>query len=621
MSFRPMQREVIDSVDAGKDTLVLLPTGGGKSVCFQLPALLSDGICIVVTPLIALMKDQVEHLVKKGLSAVAVYSGMHIKEIERILDNCVYGKVKFLYISPERLQTDKAKEAIQRMKVNLFAVDEAHCISQWGYDFRPSYRLIAEIRKWHPQVPLIALTATATPKVVEDIQEQLAFKERNVFKSSFERRNLTYFVINDENKNGRLLRIITKVGGCGIVYVRSRRKTGEYATFLNQNGHSAVAYHAGLSPDMRAKIQEEWMKGNKRIIVATNAFGMGIDKPNVRVVVHMDLPDSMEAYFQEAGRAGRDGERSYAVLLYDQQDLEHLESNFRSSYPEPAFIKQVYQALGSFFNVAYGTGQDAFFDFDIASFCNAFRFPPVDTYHAIQLLEREGYITVSDLDSKYSKVWITAGKEQLYTFQVNNPSYDPFLKLLLRSYGGLFTDFTNIDESMLANRLHVQENKITEALKKLQQADFLLYVPASTKPRLVFATNRMLNEAFALSFEHYYQLKEMAQQRMLSMQQYVSSHTRCRSQLLLDYFGEHDVKRCGECDVCKVRNQMNLSELDFDIVVNHIKPLLKQQPCALDEVVHKINMISDDKVIKVIQWLLDNKKITYNDEQKLIWHS
>lgn len=409
-SFRPLQEEIITSVLQGNDTLALLPTGGGKSVCFQVPALVQEGVCIVISPLIALMKDQVDNLQKKGISAIAITSAMHKREIDIAFDNCVYGNIKFLYLSPERLITPIAQARIQKMKVSLIAVDEAHCISQWGYDFRPSYLEIAKLRELQPKVPVLALTATATPEVVKDIQEKLRFKKANVLQKSFERKNLAYVVIGEEDKLSRLLKVVNNVGGTGVVYVRNRKKTQEVAAFLQKNKIPADFYHAGLTPGERSQKQDSWIKNKTRVIVATNAFGMGIDKPDVRFVVHLDLPDSLEAYFQEAGRAGRDEGKAYAVMLYNEADINDLKSNVEMSFPSVEEIRQTYQALANYYQLAVGSGEGAAFDFDISELCRNYKLEPVTVFNSIRFLEKEGYISATEAVYQPSRINFTLNK-------------------------------------------------------------------------------------------------------------------------------------------------------------------------------------------------------------------
>ena len=614
-----MQEEIINSVLENKDTLALLPTGGGKSLCFQVPALAKEGLCIVVTPLIALMKDQVENLKRKGIKAVAIYSGMHRDEIDVAISNCLYNNVKFLYLSPERLETDLIKLNIEKMNINLIAVDEAHCISQWGYDFRPSYLKITEIRKYIPNVPVMALTATATPEVVQDIQQKLAFHTSNVFQVSFERKNLVYVVLKEENKLNRLLKVVNNLKGTGIVYLRSRKKTVEISEFLKKNNISAGFYHAGLDRKSRDIRQNSWMTGKTRVIVATNAFGMGIDKPNVRFVVHLDIPDSIEAYFQEAGRAGRDGKNSYAVLLYESADIINAKSNLDNQYPDYKTIRQVYHALGNFFQLAIGSGKETSFDFDISDFCNNYNFQYLTVINSLKFLEKEGYLLLNDIIEADSKIYFKAGKEDLYKFQVENIKYDKFIKVILRSYSGLFTEFVKINENEIARRTDLKPPDVEKILTVLEKFNILTYTKRKNKPQIVFLTERLDAKDIYISDEHYRNRKLASKKRLTSVLNYVENENKCRNLQLLAYFGEASTKRCGRCDVCIERNKIELSEYEFDIVLKQIKPLLKSKPCTIEELAAEVKGVNEDKIIKVIQWLLDNGKVFYDEQRKLSW--
>ncbi|MFO8087834.1 MAG: ATP-dependent DNA helicase RecQ [Bacteroidales bacterium] len=607
--FRPLQEDIIQSVLDGRDTLALLPTGGGKSICFQVPALAMEGMCIVVTPLIALMKDQVEHLVARNIKAAAVYSGMTMNEIDITLENACNGQLNFLYCSPERLQTEMFQARLSRMSVNLLAVDEAHCISQWGYDFRPPYLKIADIRKLIPDVPVLALTATATPGVVKDIQQKLLFAQPHVFQKSFERKNLAYVVQHEEDKLSRMLRVIHRVRGTGIVYVRNRRKTREIAQWLQKKQIKADYYHAGLDQQTREKRQQEWMHGITRVIVSTNAFGMGIDKPNVRFVVHMDLPDNLEAYFQEAGRAGRDLKASWAVLLYNNSDIIDAERFFELAFPPLELIKTIYNALGNFFQVPVGTGANTSYRFDLNEFCEANQFKPVIVFNALSFLEKQGYILMSDALRNNSRLHIRMNRTELYKFQVREAFYDPFIKILLRSYPGMFTDFIAINEREVAHRARITVDKTVKILQRLQQMDVLDYIPRSEQPHLVFLSPRLDIRDLDISKEHYKDRKEAARKRLDTVKDYITSTTRCRSQMLLEYFGEKDAPRCGQCDVCRKRNKLNLSEYEFDLVLSRIKPLLQEDRLTLKEIVRAADISNEAKVLKVIQWLLDHKKL------------
>jgi len=618
-SFRPLQEEIIQSILAGKDTLALLPTGGGKSICFQVPALTKDGLCLVISPLIALMKDQVDNLKKRKIQAAAIYSGMHKDEIDLVISNAKFGKTKLLYISPERLETPSMKDAISRMKINLLAVDEAHCISQWGYDFRPPYLQIARIRPFIPGVPVLALTATATPKVVRDIQQKLEFQSDNLFQQSFERQNLIYVVIKEENKLNRLLKIVEKVKGPGIIYVRNRRETKKIATFLTKNKIPADYYHAGLDPKTRDQKQQAWMQEEKRVIVATNAFGMGIDKPNVRFVVHLDVPDCIEAYFQEAGRGGRDLKRSYAVLLYEKADILDARHNLKKAYPDLNTIKDIYQALGNYCQLPIGSGMDESFEFEISGFSEQFNFQAVIVYSALRFMEKEGYVMLNEGMNNPSRIFIKANKENLYRFQVANESLDHFLKTLLRSYPGLFTDFVIIREAELAKRVTMKTEQVVKNLKFLAKQGILDYMPQRSKPAITYLQERLDPKNLHISPENYRIRLQEATKRLEAMVSYIESIHKCRSQSLLTYFGEINAKRCGKCDVCLERNKLSLNEREFDEVINRIKPKLKEKPATLEEIVAAASPVHEDKVLLAIRWLLDNEKIISSKDQTYSW--
>jgi ATP-dependent DNA helicase RecQ len=618
-AFRPMQEEIIRSVLDGKDTLALLPTGGGKSVCFQVPALAMEGVCLVITPLIALMKDQVENLKKKGIKAVAVYSGMHRNEIQIAFDNCVFGDVKFLYLSPERLLTEQFQQAIRRLKVCLLAVDEAHCISQWGYDFRPPYKQIAEIRRFIPKTPVLALTATATPGVITDIQKSLAFRSENVFRKSFERKNLTYVVIKEEDKNGRLLRILKKVPGTGIIYVRNRKKTVETAAFLKKNGIKADYYHAGLEMKDRSRKQDAWIKEEIRIIVATNAFGMGIDKPNVRLVVHIDLPDCMEAYFQEAGRGGRDEKRSYAVTLFNQADLSKLKENLEKEYPPVDRIKEIYQSLGNYFQLPVGSGKDQSFDFEIYTFCRNYSYNPVITYNALRFLEREGYILMNESLETPSRIHFEADREGIYRYQVENKTLDLFIKLLLRSYSGVFTEFVQVNETELARRAGLKEAEVVLNLEKLHKEGILSYARRPGKPQIIYPIERLDLKNLRITPENYHERKRAAMIRMEAMLDYITSDEHCRSQMLLEYFGETGAPRCGRCDICLERNKMDLNEMEFNQIRLKVRELLQQRAMTLPELVFEAGSYGEAHLLLVIRWLEDKGAITRDEQMRYSW--
>ena len=618
-SFRPLQEDIINSVLDGKDTLGLMPTGGGKSITFQVPALLKDGICIVVTPLIALMKDQVDNLTKQGIRAVAIYSGMSNHEIDLSLDNCVYGKYKFLYLSPERLNTDIFRERLRLMNVSLLAIDESHCISQWGYDFRPSYLRIVDIRTILPNVPVLALTATATYKVVDDIQEKLGFKEKNIFRKSFERKNLIYIVRKVENKEDYLLKTIKRIKGTGIVYVRSRKKTKQIAKLLLDNGISADFYNAGVSNEKREIKQINWKRGKTRVIVATNAFGMGIDKSNVRFVVHMDIPNSLEAYYQEAGRGGRDEKTAYAALFYNNEDIENLRKQIKTNFPEIDEIKKVYVALGSYLNITIESSKNASFDFDINEFVNRFRLDLMSTYSSIKVLQKEGYLEYSESVFVPSKIIFITKRNDLYNFQISNSKFDSFIKLLLRTYSGVFTDYARINEAQLARLTNSTEEIIKTYLIELSRKGIINYVPQKQKPSVFFNTEYLDIKNLKISKENYGLRKQTFITKIESVINYSASNNKCRSQLLLEYFGEDDSYRCGNCDVCNRRNELGLSKYEFDVILKEIKEIIqKEESILLNELVNKINY-REVKIIKVIQWLFENDKIRQDDNNVLYW--
>lgn len=618
--FRPLQEEIILSVLDGKDTLALLPTGGGKSICFQVPAMAQEGLCLVVSPLIALMKDQVQNLQERGIAAAAIVSGMHRREIDIALDNAAYGKTKFLYVSPERLTSPLFRERVQKMKVNLIAVDEAHCISQWGYDFRPPYLRIAELRELvGKDIPVMALTATATPEVVDDIQEKLTFREKNVFQKSFERTNLAYVVLHEEDKYGRLLKMARNLKGSGVVYARNRRKTKEIAHYLNHQGISADFYHAGLDPKERDLKQYNWIKNRVQVMVATNAFGMGIDKPDVRFVVHMDLPDTLEAYFQEAGRAGRDEKKAFATLLTVKADRDELRARVEASFPDPVDIRTVYQCLANHFQLAIGAGLEAEYEFDLAEFSRKYALEPVLVFNALKILQMDGYLEFSEALNTPSMLQMTIAQQDLYAFQIAHRKLDGIIKLLLRSYSGLFEGFVKIDEDEMARRAGQPLDTIVQYLMVLHDHDVVEYLPRSKKPRITYTQERVDSNQISISKEVYHDRKENALKRLESVLHYVESTTKCRSQILLEYFGEKDPPRCGICDVCLERNKLELSNLEFEHVSEQVKAVLDEEHRTLTALVQAVDA-REDKVIKVIQWLNEHGKLKLDIEGKYYWN-
>lgn len=618
-SFRPVQEDIINSVLAGNDTLALLPTGGGKSVCFQVPALVKDGICIVISPLIALMKDQVENLKKKGIKAMHIISGMSAREVDIALDNCIFGDYKFLYLSPERLSSAMVRVRIEKMNVNLFAVDEAHCISQWGYDFRPPYLLIAEIRYLHPHVPVLALTATATPEVQNDIQQKLDFKKENAFKKSFERKNLSYLVLNDEDKLGKSLNILRKVAGTAIIYVRNRKKTKEIAELLIKNKITADFYHAGLNNVSRSEKQLAWINNKTRVMVATNAFGMGIDKPDVRTVIHLDLPDSLEAYFQEAGRAGRDEKTAYTILFYTESDKIEMEKRFDLAFPDIEKIKKVYHAISNFLNVPTGSGSGVSYNFNITEFCNYYKLNPMLVFSCIKILELEDYITVSDAFYLPSRIHFTVTNMELYKFQVEHPAYDHFIKTILRSYEGVFDDFIKIYEKDIALKAGIKPEEVIKNLHYLKKLGFLNYELQTDQPQLIFNHPRVDSRDLTISKANLDDRKKRYAVRAESVLFYASAFHRCRSMMLLKYFGEKTEQRCGTCDYCRERNKLQLNEMEFISLSDKIKVLTTSQPVSLVDLIKDLKVADDDTAIKTIQWMLDNDQLRYVNGNDLKW--
>jgi ATP-dependent DNA helicase RecQ len=619
-SFRPLQEDIIQSVLDNRDTLALLPTGGGKSICFQVPALAQEGICIVVSPLIALMKDQVENLRKRRILAEAIYSGMRRKDIDRILDNCIYGKTKFLYLSPERLTTELARERIARMPVNMLAVDEAHCISQWGYDFRPPYLEIANIRDLLPKgTPTLALTATATPEVVKDIQEKLEFKQPNVLQKSFARPNLSYSVLYEEGKDKKLVDVFRRVKGSGIVYVRNRRKTKEIARLLQRHRIPADYYHAGLPTEERTKRQEAWMSGKCRVMACTNAFGMGIDKPDVRVVAHVELPDSLEAYFQEAGRAGRDGEKAYAVMLYEQEDGQRLLRQFEQAYPPMAEVRRVYRALGSYFQLAVGSGEGQSFDFDIVAFTNNFQLDLFRTYSALRILEQAGWVVLTDAVFVPSTLRIIVNKDTLYDYQLRHAKMDKLLKAILRTYQGAFTYPIKIREGQLAHFLKMPRAQLIKMLRKLHQDQIVDYQEQKDTPQLLFLRERV--DADNLTIDH--QLHNFRKNRQYERIQKAIAYAEtpvCRSQQLLAYFGETDAEKCGICDVCTGRTKTEMTKADFQKYRDKIEQLLRQEKLSVEQLVDSFPPKRQEQVLKALEFLLDEGYIDKTEEQ-LHWNA
>ncbi|MDR3651480.1 MAG: RecQ family ATP-dependent DNA helicase [Paludibacter sp.] len=614
-NFRELQGDIIRSIAAGKDTLGLMPTGGGKSLTFQVPTLAMEGLCVVVTPLIALMKDQVDNLKTLGIAAAAIYSGMSHNEILLTLDNAVFEAYKFLYVSPERLATPIFMEKIKQATVCMIAVDESHCISQWGYDFRPSYLRIAEVRELLPNVPVLALTATATPEVVEDIQTQLHFKEKNLFQKSFHRSNLAYVVRTAENKDENLLKILNNVLGTSVVYVRNRKKTKEIADFLNQNGIPAENFHAGLKNETKDARQARWKSGETRVIVSTNAFGMGIDKAEVRTVVHMDLPDSLEAYFQEAGRAGRDEQKAYAVLLYNNGDAVKMRKRVSDSFPGKEMVVKVYEALGNYLEVGVGSGLDKVFAFDIADFCTKFKLPILISYNCLKILQQAGYIELTDEQDSSSRVLFIIGKDDLYKTK-QTVEQDRLIHILLRSYTGLFTDLAAINEDTLAKRLEWTHDQVYEQLVGLAKEHIIQYIPRKKTPFLTFIREREATERIVLGKEAYDDRRERYILRIKNVLDYAQEENICRSQMLLSYFGEKNTLPCGKCDICLKKKETQVSTDDFEIIQLAIRQGLTTDELTINTLIKKIPF-KEAKVLEVIRFMIDNGQVVENQNMKL----
>jgi len=615
-NFRPLQEEIIESVANGKDTLGLMPTGGGKSITFQVVSLSKPGLCLVITPLISLMKDQVENLQKRGIRALAIHSGMSSQEVKLAFDSAAWGDYKFLYLSPERIATDRFKERLSQFSVNLIAIDEAHCISQWGYDFRPSYLRIKELRSLLPDVPVLALTATATPKVVKDIQKQLLFNEENVLQKSFHRENLAYLVRHREDKQQYLLQSIQRAKGSGIVYVRSRKLTRELADFLRQNNISADYYHAGLTALSRAQKQESWKSGKIRVIVATNAFGMGIDKPDVRFVMHMGPPDSPEAYFQEAGRAGRDEKKAFAVLIAAKSDMSTLKKQVEKAFPPIDSIRRVYQALGNYFQLAIGYGKDQILDFKIGDFCSRYNLQIQAVLSCLKILQREGYLELTEELDSPTKVHFIVGRDELYKFQVANANFG-FVKLLLRSYSALFTNYVSIDEDLLAKRANISVDAVNRFLSHLSSHKIIHYIPRKKTPFIIYAKERVDADKLKISKENYNDRKRDYQERIDAMLEYSFGKLKCRSQILLEYFGEKNAVRCGSCDICMEQNQLGLSQLEMDQLSKRLEELL-EEPLLFEELIFHLDH-REDELIPAIRWLIDSERIIHRIDNRLEW--
>lgn len=613
--FRGIQREIIESIGSGHDTLGLMPTGGGKSITFQVPALAMEGVCVVITPLIALMKDQVHHLRQRGIMAAAIYSGMQHDDIIRILENCILGSTKLLYVSPERLGSGLFQTKLRHMKVSFITVDEAHCISQWGYDFRPSYLQIAEIRRICPDVPVLALTATATPKVVEDICDKLTLSTPhtfNIFRMSFERKNLTYLVSHAMDKRTELIQLLNGEKGAAIVYVRSRRHAREVAELLTEAGLSATFYHAGLEHAVKDQRQRDWQHDRVRIMVATNAFGMGIDKPDVRIVAHYDCPDSIEAYFQEAGRAGRDGQPSRAILLYNAADEPKLRKRISDTYPEKEYIRKVYDHLAYYYQIATGDGYGVSREFNIDDFCRKFNHFPIRVHAALQILQRAGYIEYTEEQDNQARVRFLVTRDDLYRLRGDSPNEERVIVALLRSYGGLFADYGFIDESMIANQCGMKSHEVYQTLKGLSEKHILHFIPRKQVPYIRYMQRREDSEHVQLSKEVYEERLTQYKERIEAMLRYAKDNSRCRSRQLLEYFGEKDTKDCGQCDVCHHTSKTDIQQAKQQILTllsdrqrHHVTELLRLQ-------------LPKEELDKALTYLLQEEYIMQKDGYLII---
>ncbi len=612
--FRGIQREIIESIGSGHDTLGLMPTGGGKSITFQVPALAQEGTCIVITPLIALMKDQVDHLRRLGIRAAAIYSGLAREEIIITLENCIFGDIRILYVSPERLSSELFQTKLRHMRVSFITVDEAHCISQWGYDFRPSYLEIAKIRKLLPGVPVLALTATATPQVVDDIQQKLGFSlEAHVFRMSFERKNLAYVVRQAADKREQLIHILNSLKGSAIVYARSRKRTKEFADLLNEAGIPATFYHAGLDAAVKDERQQAWQRDEVRVMVATNAFGMGIDKPDVRLVIHIDCPDSIEAYFQEAGRAGRDGRKAYAVLLYNNADQRKLEKRIADTFPEKDFIRQIYEHLAYFYQIGVGSGYNHTFEFNIDKFCHAFHHFPIQVDSALKILNRAGYIEYTEEQENQARVMFTLSRNDLYRLENTSPNEEKIITSLLRNYGGLFTDYNYIDESFIASQTALQPHQVYMTLKSLSERHILHFIPQKKTPYIRYTQRREDMEHIQLRPAIYEERKDQFQQRIQAMIAYATNDQVCRSRQLLRYFGEEKSRDCHQCDVClSHRSEGMVSEPRFTSATERVMALLS------DGKPHPITDLRDiqlptDELDAALEYLLKEEYIRQTD--------
>ena len=607
--FRLKQQEIINQVIDKKDTLALLPTGGGKSICFQVPALIQEGICLVISPLIALMDDQVRFLKSKGIKSIAITSGMHYNEIDTALTNCIYGGVKFLYLSPERLQNELVQTRIKEMNINLITVDEAHCISEWGHNFRPAYRHISEIREIIPNTPVLALSATATTNVIKDIQNNLDFKEHNLIQSSFVRENLSYVVDNTEDKKSRLLKLVDKIKSSVIVYVGSRKAAKMIANFLLNNNYSANYYHGGLASKVRTERQESWTKNQTRIIVTTNAFGMGIDKADVKLVVHLELPSTIEAYFQEAGRAGRDGKQAYAFLLANKSDVKKQQDLLTLRYPTITEIKTVYQNLANYFQIAENDLPEQAISFDMLSFTERYKMSNLKIYNILKYLEKEEHIKLSEAIYSPSKLMIKVSNAELYKFQIANKYYDNFLKILLRSYSNLFNNYVIINEQEIASRLKVSTKEVVRLINKLMQLEIVKYTHENNNSLITYLKARKDTDKLYLAEKKWEERKKYEQEKLDKITNYIINKSSCRSKLLLNYFGEQESNKCGKCDFCINEKRNNIKESEYKEMTDKLENILKDKELTIEDICLLMPNYNEQKIISIIQYLFDNDRV------------